>query len=196
MSALGALGRRSGRTRPRLAWAARAAAGAALLLLSACAIPTAYEPAFGGEEGYSDQKLEDNHYRVTFAGNSLTSRETVENYLLYRCAEITLKTGNDYFVVLEKSTERSVSYRYYPPPSASLRRYGYPYWHPYGLGYVYPPFYDPFWDMPVTAEPIETYKAYATIAVFQGKKPAGDPNAFDAREVIANLGPTLRRPAP
>ena len=28
----------------------------------------------------------------------------------------------------------------------------------------------------------------------RGEKPANDPTAFDAREVIANLGPTIVRP--
>ena len=28
----------------------------------------------------------------------------------------------------------------------------------------------------------------------RGPKPANDPNAFDAREVIANLGPRVNRP--
>ena len=181
--------------RSGLAWRVRAALGAALLLLAACATPTTYTPALGGDEGWSEQKLGDNHYRVTFEGNDVTPRETVEDYLLYRCAEITLKSGNDYFVVLEKNTERNVSYRYYRP-YASLPRYGYPYWHPYGYGYWYPPYYDPFWDMPVTEEPIVTYKAYATIAVFPGKKPADDPNAFDARDLMATLGATIVRPAP
>ncbi len=29
----------------------------------------------------------------------------------------------------------------------------------------------------------------------RGPKPAGDPNAFDAREVVANLGGRVTRPA-
>lgn len=164
--------------------------------MAGCAGPTRYQPAFGGDQGFADQKLEDNHYRITFAGNAETPRETVENYLLYRAAEITRLTGNDYFIVLEKNTERNVTYRSYPryPQSAFLFRYGYPYWHPYGLGYWYDPFYDPFYDYEMTTEPIDTYKAYATIAVFPGKKPADDPNAFDARDLIARLGPTVLFP--
>jgi len=55
--------------------------------------------------GYSEQKLESNRYRVWFAGNSKTPRETVENYVLYRAAEITLDNGYDYFVMSERSTE-------------------------------------------------------------------------------------------
>jgi hypothetical protein len=41
--------------------------------------------------GYSDQQIESNRFRVSFAGNSLTARETVERYLLYRAAELTVQ---------------------------------------------------------------------------------------------------------
>ena len=44
------------------------------LLLAACAAnPTPYQAAQGGF-GYSQQQTEENRYRVTFAGNSATSR--------------------------------------------------------------------------------------------------------------------------
>jgi hypothetical protein len=39
--------------------------------------------------GYSEQQIENNRFRVQFAGNSLTDRKTVETYLLYRAAELT-----------------------------------------------------------------------------------------------------------
>ena len=55
------------------------------VVLAACAKPTPYKPADNGT-GYTEQKLEANRYRVTFSGNSVTDRETVDNYLLYRAA--------------------------------------------------------------------------------------------------------------
>jgi hypothetical protein len=36
---------------------------------------------------------------VTFRGNGFTSQETVEQYLLRRCADVTIAHGYDYFVV-------------------------------------------------------------------------------------------------
>ena len=50
-----------------------------LLVLAACTTPTPYETVAENDYGYSEQKIEDNRYRVTFAGNSATKRETVEN---------------------------------------------------------------------------------------------------------------------
>ena len=56
--------------------------------------------------GFSDVRLETDRFRVTFAGNSLTSRETVERYLLYRAAELTVAQGADWFSVVERQTDR------------------------------------------------------------------------------------------
>ena len=41
---------------------------------------------------------------------------------------------------------------------------------------------------------IDRFEATSEILMGRGPKPAGDPNAFDASEVIANLGPQLARP--
>ena len=48
-------------------------------------------PAAAGQPtGYTDRQLSDNRWRVTFTGNSVTPRETVEDDLLLRAAEVTL----------------------------------------------------------------------------------------------------------
>ena len=66
---------------------------AILALLGACkGQPTPYQPAVDGY-GYSEQGIEDNRYRVIFAGNDYTKADTVQNYLLYRAAEVTLDHG-------------------------------------------------------------------------------------------------------
>src|SRR5688572_16406254 len=80
------------------------------LVLAACATPTPYQPNVQGQStsgGYSDARIEENRFRVTFSGNSLTSRETVETYLLYRAAELTLSSGYDYFIIADRQTDRS-----------------------------------------------------------------------------------------
>lgn len=41
----------------------------------------------------SETRLAADHFRVTFVGNSFTSRERVEASLLYRAAELTLQEG-------------------------------------------------------------------------------------------------------
>ena len=50
--------------------------------LGACSSgPTPYQPAAGYDRGYTEQKIENERYRISFKGNSMTERDTVENYL-------------------------------------------------------------------------------------------------------------------
>jgi hypothetical protein len=57
------------------------------------------------DAGYSETRIDQNTFLVAFKGNSQTSRQTVESYLLRRCAELTLQTGFDYFVVASSDTQ-------------------------------------------------------------------------------------------
>src|SRR3546814_2342802 len=70
--------------------------------LAACVSVTPYQPASKGY-GYSEQRIENNRFRINFAGNSDTPKQTVETYLLFRAAELTLKSGYDYFVFASDS---------------------------------------------------------------------------------------------
>jgi len=172
----------------------------AALAPAGCIGPTHYQPVSDGE-GYGDQQIADNKYRVTFFGNSVTPRNVVDNDMLYRAAELTLSTGNDYFVLLSHDVERDVTYRSYvdvPGPYFGP----YPYLGPYPYGYGWGRFYDPFYDgyfggyAEVTTQAIEKYRAYGTIAVFKGERPKDDPDAYDARDVMQRLAGSILRPPP
>jgi hypothetical protein len=179
----------------RSAFARRCGAVLALgLLASACTTPTPYQPlgSPGSERGgYSDQQLEQNRYRVTFTGNSMTSRETVETYLLYRAAELTLRNGYDWFVMADRATERHS--RTYVDQPFGPGPWGYwgPTWRYYGRGFgwrSWDPFWgDPFWDSQVNVQTIDRYEASAEIVMGRGPKPADNVRAFDAHQVISNL---------
>lgn len=174
-------------------------------VLSACATATPYRPAVGtgyDRTGFSDQQIERDRFRVSFAGNSYTSRETVERYLLFRAAEVTLQSGNDYFVMADRDTDKQT--RTYTTPGfgpwGGYSGFGYwgPRWRYYGRGFGWrgwDPFWgDPFWDRSVDVRTVERYEASAEIIVGKGPKPAGNPRAFDARDVVDRLGPTIQLP--
>ena len=61
-------------------------------------MPTGRLPGFQ-REGFSERQIEANRFVVSFAGNTVTSRDTVERYLLFHAAEVTLRDGYDYFLV-------------------------------------------------------------------------------------------------
>ena len=170
---------------------ALAVAGA--LALSACATATAYGPADSrGQNGYAEQRISSDRYRVSFSGNSVTSREMVEMALLLRAAELTVQSGNDWFATVDRATERETRY-YSSPDPFYYDRYG-PYWTPYWRFYrrgYWSPF-DRFWGPDYDVRQVDRYEASTEIVMGRGAKPAGDPNAFDAREIIANVGPRVR----
>ena len=67
------------------------AALAAAVVADARAETTPYQPSSASRPyGYAETQLDVNRVRVSVAGNGETSRETVETYLLYRAAELTL----------------------------------------------------------------------------------------------------------
>jgi hypothetical protein len=172
------------------------AVAASALALSACETATPYQPAVAGNTqsgGYSDQQLEANRWMVTFSGNDLTSRETVERYLLFRAAELTLNQGYDWFETNDRNTNKQSSYigdgpawgGYWGPRWGVYRR-------GYGWGYGYGG--DPFWGQPLDVEQVSQYSASAEIVMGHGPKP-NDPRAFDAHAVVGHLQPTIKYPS-
>lgn len=184
---------------------ARKAAVAAVLALaaglSACATATPYQPNIPGQAasgGYSDIRLGPNRFRVTFAGNTLTSRETVERYLLYRAAELTVQNGGDWFLLDNRETDRTTRTYVDPDPwGGPGYRFGYwhPYWRYYGRPYgwrTWDPFWgDPFWRDRVDVTTVQKFEASADITIGRGAAPE---RAIDARAVMADIGPTLQVP--
>jgi hypothetical protein len=161
----------------------RALLAAALLplLLAGCAVPTPYQAAVDGY-GYAEQQLESNRYRVTFSGNEVTPRETVQNYLLYRAAEVTVAQGHDYFTIVDQDLERSTTYY-----GSGFNDFG---WWPgsYRHGWYGSGFGD------YTAYPVDSYTAYADIVMADGEKPAGEVKAYDAHDVLRQLLPRIELP--
>lgn len=172
-----------------------AAAAAGALAVAACATPTVYAPAgYGGQRGgYAEQRIQPDRWSVSFSGNSLTSRETVEMYLLHRAAELTVESGYDWFITDYRATEADT--RYYATPDPWFRRSYGPYWgptwrfHRRGL-------WDPWgpWGRDLDVREVNRYEARAEIVMGRGTPPQGTSHAFDARDVIANLGPRVARP--
>lgn len=167
----------------------------AALTLAGCETATPYQPVgmhnseSGG--GYSDQQIEGNRWRVSFAGNALTSRDTVERYLLYRSAELTVQQGFDWFAATDRTTDKATQ-TYVDPYFGA---YWGPRWGFYrrGYGWGYGRWGDPFWGAPLNVDQTSEFKASAEIVMGKGPKPA-DRSAFDAHSVIEHLGPTIQRP--
>lgn len=188
----------SGSHRKRGAFAAVAAAAA--LALTSCASPTPYQPiasASATQGGYSETQIAPDLWRVTFAGNTLTSRERVEGYLLYRAAELTLERGEDWFEIVGRETEREVREEVRRDPFYDPY-FGYYYWRP-RWSYFHRPYgwrhWDPYWGDPFfETREVDRYVVSAEIEMHSGPTPEDGRRIFDANEVIERLGPTIERP--
>lgn len=171
-----------------------------VLVLGACATATPYQAAGDGSRGFSEQLIEKNRYRVSFSGNSLTDLETVENYLLYRAAELTAQRGYDHFIIADRDTEtkkRFIGGSAFGPSFGHGYRarnyFGWSYYRPafgWGYGFGRDPFFD---DMDVRQ--ITRFQASAEIMMGLGRKPANNERAYDAKEVMRNLGAMIQRPS-
>jgi len=175
------------------------------LLLVACATATPYQPNLSGQQvsgGYSEKYLGQNRYRVWFAGNTLTSRDTVEGYLLYRSAELTVQSGYDWFRITDHTTEHDrQTYVERTPRYDPWYGSGYYYWRPHWRYYSgthwntwHPYGRDPFWAYDVDIRTVERFEANAEITMHKGIRPENDKRAFDARKVMSDLGPTIKLP--
>jgi hypothetical protein len=180
------------------------------LILAGCATSgsTPYQPVSSAnavQGGYSEVRLAEDRYSVSFAGNRLTSREQVESFLLYRAAELTLERGYDWFVIVDRETEREVERipgrdPVYDPWFQRDYLYWRPWWRYYGPGIGwnnwYPYYGDPFWADRMQDRTVERFEATAEIRLGRGMMPASDVRAFDARDVISRLGARVHPPQP
>jgi hypothetical protein len=169
----------------------------AALALAACATATPYQPLRGSAGGFAEQRIDADSYRVTFVGNDYTSRQKVENYLLFRAAELTVANGYDGFTLVHHDTGRNVEQRVYDTGLRSSYFSGWrPSWRYYGGPYgwrSWDPWYGgSYWGDNFDVQTVERYEAMAEIQMFRGR-PSGA-TSFDARQVIANLRPTIQVP--
>ncbi|SEM50665.1 hypothetical protein SAMN05192583_0445 [Sphingomonas gellani] len=186
------------------------------LLVAGCATETAYRPATGQgfyRQGYSERQIEPSRFLVSFAGNSVTSRDTVERYLFFRSAELTLQQGYDYFVMVDRDTDRQS--RTYTTPGlgggwgyGGLGGYWGPSWRYYGRGFGgfgynrgfggfgWSPWYGGGfggWN-DFDVQTVDRFEATAEIVMRKGPIPQGNVRAFDARRVVETIGPSVVLP--
>ena len=191
---------------------------ASAMTLVACATATPYQPASepGGYDGFSQQMIENDRARITFGGNSLTKRETVENYLLYRSAEMAVERGFETFTLQERDLEEDRKVRVSPGIGNSLGfdpYFGYSFYRPrygwsrgyrysrfagfnrgrgFGHGGFFDPYYDPFFN-DIDVREITKYRATAEVK-FGRSGAENEAQTFNAREVLQNLGSAITFP--
>jgi hypothetical protein len=159
----------------------------ASFLLAGCAVgPAPYGPKTTDSfSGYTDQQLAQNRYRVTYTGTNSTPRATVENYLLFRAAQVTQAAGFAAFAFADRDTKAHTTYftddfGWFGFPH---RRFGW-YWSDWPM------------DDELESRPITRYEAYAEIVMLTADQAKADPRALNAQDVLNRLGPLVMPPPP
>ena len=160
--------------------------GAAGLVLSACVTTsiTGETPAL--ESSFLETELAANRYRIAYFGNSAEDRESVEDHLLYRAAELTLDKGYDYFSLSKEDVEHRPLYDAVTCPVETghishdfeSQYRGFPY---YAYGFD--------WAGPCDAD-VTPYSALTFVTMYKPETPQYGGNSFIARKVLKDLGPS------
>lgn len=167
--------------------------------LNACASTSAYAPqASPGGEGYSEQRIDETHWRVEFVGGEMANAPVVERALLFRSAQLTQASGYDWFRPSAHSASGDTEIVVEAPsriegagPNATWG----PYWRRRGVlgpSDGRPRGRDPLGDRrppQPTSWSFVRYSARETIEMGRGDKPV---NAFDAAAVASLLAPTVQ----
>jgi hypothetical protein len=161
---------------------------AVFLLVTGCAGPTPYHPSLEGT-GYTDYKISDDRYQVSYTANSLTNRSKVGQYLIYRAAQIALESNRETFVVLGQEAQ-DFSLPDYARGSDTYRHHYFEHHHLW------------FGDdrasteelSTPTLEPLARYTASITIVLYSEAVPPVEGKTYNAREVIEVLGNAIVRP--
>lgn len=164
-------------------------------MLAACATPYVKSGEIGGIQhgGYDDVVTNSNTAIVTFDGNKYNTSLSLHNYLLYRCAEVTLQQGYRYFVITSISASRTnialntktTDKPIYPPPSFIGNTYSATSLKSYQLNGTRTP------NSP--AQQCDLCRSHAVSAVIKmfgssDKQPPNMPRTYSAEDVIAHYG--------
>ncbi len=156
---------------------------AVCLALAACTTP--YGPK-GLAGGYSETKLAENVYTVSFNGNGNTSGDTVWNYWIYRCAELTLEKGYSAFAVVRTDKSADAGHGMRTAGWAGGQDADAPVLLPVKGGgapiYIYTPGYT-----------ITTYSANARVTMYREPYPASAGPLLKAQSVIDSLKPFIEK---
>lgn len=133
--------------------------------------------------GYYDTRINSNTAMVTYDGSMFSNPSRIHNYLLYRCAQVTINNGYDYFIITSESTSpvnvnttSKVSYNGYLSDRAKM-------YNNYDRNQT-------LHSANETSSPMRENKSTTQVAVikmFQGKPPCCN-RAYVATDILAHVG--------
>jgi hypothetical protein len=121
-------------------------------------------------DGYEDFQIDSNTFQVSYLAESGATQTVAEKYALYRCAELTVQKGYDYFIIVEENADQQ------------------------NLTHVNNGIPDATGVLSKTTVTTSTkHSVQRLIKVYKGSKPEGNPHAYNAREVMSYLEPKIKK---
>jgi hypothetical protein len=170
---------------------------AIVLFSSVSYASTAYveQGSYGGisHGGYQDVTINANTAMVTFRGDSGDSPDKIKKYLLYRCAEVAMGYGYDYFVVVSTSLsseninidEKKSYKKIYPPRNTPYTEYS----SRSIKGYTKTE--TSATDCQQSSSSIcRTHAATMVIKMYNGSVPVNLPRAYAVTDILAHFAPS------
>lgn len=144
--------------------------------------------------GYVDTRINGNTAVVYYDGTRYDSPQEVKRYLLFRCAQVTINNGYDYFIITSSSMSRyniQVHTKETSVPVTSNPRMFDQYYTTTQLKSV--SVVKTSVPRKISCDPcapkVPEHGAAAVIKMFNGDVPDNIPNAYNAEDVIGHLAP-------
>ena len=146
-----------------------------VLLLSAC--EPKYQQQSWWSGGYSSTQIDQNTFRVSYEGDIGTDAGKVNDFLMYRAAELTMQSGYDYFVFTNKDVTKQTQTQCQQQNNFDNKKNKNNY---------------PTSSTKNCSESV-AYTVTANIKMYKGKKPESNINAYDAMNLMQYMGPNIKR---
>ncbi|WP_411288131.1 CC0125/CC1285 family lipoprotein [Phenylobacterium sp.] len=159
----------------------------AALSLAACATaPTLYQPAASARAvGFSEYRIEQGRYRITFQGGPGAPAAQVTDYALLRAADLALADGYDWFRVADRFAQGQADRGPQMSVGVGSGGGGYGYGGSYGYGRRSGVSVGLSTSFALGGGPSMT----TTLEVIMGKGPRpADSDVYDARDVRQSIG--------
>ncbi len=154
-----------------------------LISLSSCVTP--YKPAGLLGNGYTDTRIDSNTAMVNIKANQALGEMKVQTYLYRRCAEVTINSGFDYFIIVSHSVNEVTTLRTDPGSYDTQKVHVKD-----DEGHKTTVEQEVY--VPGGTYESSHFKGNATIKMYSGTKPANNPNAYNAEDVLLNTQVTAK----
>lgn len=153
--------------------------GLAALALAGCATTYKERKGFASADGVSAVRFDETTLQVTSRVNAFTDADTVQQFLLRKTAEETLRAGYDLFYIVRSADRTQRSDVVLPGSYSSTTSFS-------GNSVRTNAFYSPARAFQLVA-PGET----AVVKMAKGRKAPGETNIYDAREILRYLATSI-----